>query len=126
MKIKMTPNKKEFTLNDIEAMELVIDLERHDACDAKGWSEFAIREALKNDFPYSIIKIYEATATTALNCRIWDAYGDGTRSADVWIETVAETTAGFIRVGAYLTDIWQTGSIDYKDKLFIELYKKGA
>ena len=42
---------------------------------------------------------------------------------DVWIDFVAECELGFIKGGAYLTDIWSMGDdTDYTDKMFIRVY----
>lgn len=52
-------------------------------------------------------RIYEMTAQIARNCRCWDAFFEGSRDLDVWIEAAALTSEGFVMIGAYLTDIWQ-------------------
>ena len=88
----------------------------------------AIREAIKNDegIPNDyIVEIFKAEAHTAKNCRVWNAYGyidpeeANTQDMDVWIEFAAELEHGYIKGGAYLTDIWQTGGTRYKQHMFI-------
>ena len=123
MKVSMYKDYKNLTLNQIDQMKAVIAAEKEDEETAKGWATYAINEALKDEI-HSIVEIYKATAETALNNRIWNAYGEGTGYADVWIEAVAETTAGFVKVGAYLSDIWQTGAQPYNNFEYIEKYNR--
>lgn len=123
MKVALNKDYRNYSLNQIDQMKAVIAAEKEDEETAKGWAIYAINEAIKNEVN-SIVEIYKATAETAMNCRIWNAYGEGTGYADVWIEAVAETTAGFVKVGAYLSDIWQTGAEPYNEFMYIEKYNR--
>ena len=110
--------RKYYTLEDLERAKAVITFEKdNDESSVKEWSMYAINEAIGNES--SIIEIYKADATTAKNSRAWNLYGDDTQNMDVWIKATAETTAGFIKIGAYLSDIWQTGAEKYKQHMFI-------
>ena len=109
-----------YTLDDVERAKMVIAYEKeNDTETVKSWAEYAVREALKETGLY-LRDVLTATASTAMNCRVWDAYGN-TADMDVWIEATAETSGGFVKVGAYLTDIWQTGAITYKQHMFIRI-----
>ena len=116
--------KMYYTLEDFERAKAVIKWEKeNDEYSLKDWAEYAVKEALKDSNDY-VREIYCVSANTARNCRVWDAYGEGTGNMDVWIEFVAQTCDGFIKGGAYLSDIWQTGSISYKERMYIERYVK--
>ena len=125
MKVRLEESyRKLYTLEELDAAKRVIKMEKEDDEEtAKGWAEYAVREALKGtgDFPREVIT---AEARTALNCRAWDAYGEGTGKMDVFIEALAETAEGFVKIGAYLSDIWQTGAEEYKHHMYIQRYKK--
>lgn len=124
MKVKLENDYKRFyTLEDIEHAKAVIASEKDDEETAKGWAEYAINEALSDRYD-CIVEILKADARTAKNCRIWNAYGDDTGNMDVWIEATAETHKGFIKVGAYLSDIWQTGAVDYEDHMYVRYFKE--
>ena len=41
---------------------------------------------------------------------------------DIWISAIAKTGLGFIVIGAYLSDIWQTGAERYADNMYIKYY----
>lgn len=113
--------KNTFTLADLERAKAVIAYEKEDEETAKGWAEYAVREALKGTDD-GLQEVIKATAEVAGNGRAWNLYGD-TGSMDVWIEATAETWDGFIKVGAYLSDIWGTTSEPtYKHQMFIKRY----
>ena len=52
-------------------------------------------------------KVYEADAEIAGNSRIWDAYGEGTRQLDVWVNYTAKVNnRTMVQGGSYVSDIW--------------------
>lgn len=111
--------RQRYTLEDLDRAKAVIKYEKeYDGETPKGWAEYAVNEAIKNTDD-SVIEILKATATTARNGRIWEVYGEDTGNFDVWIEATAETYDGFIKVGAYLSDIWKSGAEDYKKHMYI-------
>lgn len=123
MKVKLEDCYKEvYTLSDLERAKRVIAIEKDDEETPKGWAEYAVREALRGTDDY-LVRVLEASAKTALNIRVWDAYGEGTQNMDVWVRAVAKTGHGFIEVGAYLSDIWQTGSVPYDGHEYIKYYR---
>ena len=115
--------KKYYTLEDIDRAKEVIRYEKEDEETAKGWAEYAVREALREENDY-LDRIIEADARTARNCRAWNLYGETTGDMDTWITATAKTSLGFIEVGAYLSDIWQTGATPYKHHMFIAYYAR--
>ncbi|MBR5678686.1 MAG: hypothetical protein IKX20_11210 [Paludibacteraceae bacterium] len=124
MKVTLPKNYKEYyTIYQVEQMKAVIAAEKDDEETIKGWAEYAVNEALKDD-PHYIVEVYKATAETCLNNKVWNAYGEDTGIVDVWIEAVAETSEGFVKVGAYLSDIWQSGAVDYRNRLYVEKYSR--
>lgn len=51
-------------------------------------------------------RIFEAYAEIALNCRVYNYYGDDTEHLDVWLTIYALTPCnGFYVIGAYLSDV---------------------
>lgn len=122
MKVTLEKNYKDiYTITDLEAAKMVITYEKDDEDTAKGWAEYAVREALKgrND---ALDHVIEADARTTKNSRAWELYGEGTRNFDVWITATAETSRGFVKIGACLSDIWQTGATTYKNHMFIQYF----
>lgn len=129
MKVTLEKNyRKYYTLEDLDRAKRVIVAEKEDESTVKEWAEMAIREAIKNDdgiYEDYIVEIFKAEAHTAKNHRVWNAYGycdpeeANTQDMDVWIEFAAELEQGFIKGGAYLSDIWQTGGTDYREHMYI-------
>ena len=115
--------RKLYTLEELDHAKAVIQFEKEDEETAKGWAEYAAREALSGTDDYCV-RILEASAETAKNRRAWDLYGDNTASMDVWISFIAETANGFLKGGAYLSDIWQSGAVEYRQHMYIRYFKE--
>lgn len=107
MKVSITKEmKKVITIADMPAVNEVIKTMQYDSTTAKEAAEMAARIASGNND----IKVLEASAEIAGNCRIWDYYNFDGCSAhyDVWINFTAIINNGFggiIMGGAYLSDI---------------------
>ena len=124
MKVKLENEyKSRYTLEDLEIAKQVIAAEKEDEMNIKEWAEYAVNEARRGSFDFCE-EVLKAEARTAKNCRAWNLYGEGTNDMDVWIEATAKTSNGFVEVGAYLSDIWQTGATPYKQHMFIQYYGK--
>ena len=124
MKVKLEENyRKLYTLEDLDAAKIVIACESGDEETAKGWAEYAAREALSGCNDY-MVRVIEASARTARNRRAWNAYGEGSKDMDVWIVALVETTKGYVKLGAYLTDIFDSGQKKYQDEMYIQRYGK--
>lgn len=124
MKVSLEKDyRKYYTLEELDQAKAVIAWEKlNDEETAAGWAEYAAREALKDSTEYPM-EVIQASARTAKNRRAWNAFGEETGQMDVWIKCLARTTKGFIEVGAYLTDIWQTGAEPYKHHEYIREYR---
>lgn len=110
--------RKYYTLDDLDRAKMVIAYEKtEDYEKIEQWVEYAVNEAGRDNSEWCE-KVLDATARTARNDRVWDAYGEGTGNMDVWIEFLARTSNGFIDGGAYLSDIWQTGAIPYAHHMY--------
>ena len=125
MKVRMEDGYRAFyTLEDVDRAKKVIAFEKeNDEETVKGWAEYAVNEAVKNKNSDYCVEILKAEARTARNYRAWNLYGDDTDNMDVWIEATAKTSYGFVEVGAYLSDIWQTGAVKYTEHMYIKYYK---
>ena len=114
--------KRYYTLEQLDQAKAVIATEKEDEETAKGWAVYAVNEALKGTGEYFRDEILKAEAHTARNCRAWNLYGEGTGEMDVWVEILARTSEGFMECGAYLSDIWQSGAVEYKQHMYIQRY----
>ena len=111
-----------YTLEDVDAARVVMEYEKEDEETAAGWAEMAAREAVRGSRYGFVEGIITAKAETAKNCRIWDAYGDGSKDMDIWITATVKVFRGFLEIGAYLSDIWQTGAERYTQHMYICRY----
>ena len=119
MKVKLEERYRGiYTLDDLDRAKAVIEAEKEDEMSPKDWAEYAAREALRGE-DESLVEVIKAEATTAKNCNAWNRYGDESADMDVYIRFLAETTKGFIKGGAYLSDIWETGGTEYKQHMYI-------
>ena len=124
MLVRLEEKYKDFyTISDLERARAVIKMMREDEEVVAGYAEYAVNEALKGRDDY-LRRILKATAHTARNRRAWNAYDENSQDMDVWIDAIAETSYGFIKVGAYLSDIWQTGTIPYSQYMYVQYYKE--
>ena len=125
MKVTLPKNYREYyTLEDLDRAKLVIKAEKEDDCPIKEYAEMAVNHALKNKGDY-LAEILKATAETTKNRDVWDHYGEGSGRFDVWISATAETMNGFVKVSAYLSDIWQfDGETDFRPRMWIQYFTK--
>lgn len=122
MKVSMMKDYRHFfTLEEVDQAKEVIRTEKEDTSTPASWAEYAVREALKGENDH-LNEVILASASTAKNSRVWEAYGVDTGRMDVWIEATAKTQRGFIEIGAYLSDIWQSGAVEYKEHMYIQKY----
>ena len=126
MKVTLeTDYKRFYTICELEQAKAVIKAEKEDEETPSGWAEYAVREALKDQDDDYLIEVIKAEAHTVRNNRVWNAYGfdENTGFFDVWIDAIARTRNGFVVVGACLSDIWQTGAVEYKNHMLIHHYR---
>lgn len=125
MKVTLVENYKSiYSLDDVARAKTVIKYQKDDSSTVSDYARYAVNEALKGTDD-GLVRIIEATAETARNSRVWNLYGDDTETMDVWVKAIAKTYDGFIEIGAYLSDIWNTGyDYSYKDRMYIEYFTK--
>ncbi len=126
MKVVLEEKYKQFyTIEDLEHAKAVIKAEKeNDESTIKSWAVYAANEIGKKYRDCTTeSNILQASAHTAKNSRAWNEYGDDTGNMDVWIEFTAWTGYRFIKGGAYLSDIWQTGAVDYTDHMYYTVYE---
>lgn len=116
--------RKTFTLEELDiARKIIRDMKDDDATPA-WYAEVAINHwfAHKSD---GLDRVLEATAEISKNRMAWNAYGDDTRQADIWVSAVAKTWGGYLELGAYLTDIWNIGGdTDYTQHMYAQYYTR--
>ena len=120
-----------YTLEDLDRAKEVIACEKEDESTIASWAVYAVNEVLRTlnenehkGFAYADESdIFRATARTAKNCRAWNAYGE-THDMDVWIEAYAYTYNCFIEIGAYLSDIFQTGAEPYAQHTYYRIFEQ--
>lgn len=114
--------KRYYTINEVDVAKRIIKQEKEeDESTPAEWAEYAVREALRGTNK-SLCEVITATARISKNCRAWDAYFEGSWNLDIWIEALARTTEGYIEIGAYLSDIWQTGANHYVSNMFVRRF----
>lgn len=123
MKVNLEKDyRRLYSLEDLDAVKVVQEYEKtEDDWKASDWAEMAAREAVRGT-SQDVREVITAKAETAKNCRVWDAYGDGSNDMDVWITATAKIDRGFLEIGAYLSDIWQTGVARYTQHMYICRY----
>lgn len=123
MKVTMPKNYKEWmTLADVERAKMVIAFEKtEDDMSIADWARYAGIEAMKGEDDH-FDDVITASAEIAMNNRVWDVYGEGTGCADVLVKALVKTMLGYAEVEAYLSDIWQSGAVEYKDKMFVRRF----
>lgn len=123
MKVTMPRNyRSTFTLEEYDVARRIIAMERDDEETPKGWAEYAANEILR-DSGDCLREVLTASAEIARNCRVWNAYDEDSGRMDVWINFTALTYDGFIEGGAYLSDIWQSGSVPYAREMYVRRAK---
>lgn len=106
------------------AVRKVIESEEEDEWTAKEWAKMAAGiVCLCNS-----VKVLEASAEIVKNCRVLDAYAEGSADFDVWIRfTVFVNDDSFVVGGVYLSDLW-AASADNREEtikcMFIRWFKE--
>lgn len=135
MKVKMEEGYKKFyTIEDVEKARKVIAFCKEDEMKIEEWAVYALTELLKykSHGPIECNNIIRASAHTIRNIRAWNKYDSDSRDMDVWVKFLAEIEylegdkiiKAIVDVGAYLTDIWDSGATSYLDRIFVDWYIK--
>ena len=124
MKVQFTNETKKFvTVAEMPAVRKVISTMKEDGMTAKDYAEMAAQVASA----CNAVKVLEASAEIAGNCRVWNAIAEGTERFDVWVKFTAFTGDGFVMGGAYITDLWTLAADNREDILshmYIQRFKK--
>ena len=124
MKVTLPKNYKGiYTIEEWEQAKRVIECMKEDELPIKEYAEIAVKHALKhkNDGCREVLKV---TAETAKNSRQeYNRFCGDSGFMDVWLEITAETFYGFVKLGVYLTDIWNIGDgTDYTGFMWIHYF----
>jgi hypothetical protein len=120
-----TTDAKHFvTIAEMPAVRKVIESEEEDEWTAKEWAKMAAGiVCLCNS-----VKVLEASAEIVKNCRILDAYAEGSADFDVWIRfTVFVNDDSFAVGGVYLSDLWAASADNREEtikRMFIRWFKE--
>lgn len=119
MKVQFTAEMKHIvTVAEMPAVRKIIEAEKeNDEWTAQKWAKMAAGIVR----PCSSVKVLEASAEIAKNCRVWDAYADGSADFDVWIRFTAFADDSFVMGGVYLTDLW-AASADNREETIKHMY----
>ena len=115
MKVQITAEtKKNISVAQLPAAREIVKSCAEDESSVKDYAASAVNVALKaaTGVTNGCVKVLEASARISRNCRAWNNYSDDSDDLDVWIEATAETVEGFIKIGAYLTDVWEITGTD--------------
>lgn len=103
----------------LPAAKSIVEQEKEDDFRASDYAEMAATLLCdENIYPKQILS---ASAYVMPNRRVWEQWGEGTENLDVWVDFIAEKHNGFIKGGAYISDIWQIGGTD-RDELASRMY----
>ena len=120
-----TTDAKHFvTIAEMPAVRKVTESEEEDEWTAKEWAKMAAGiVCLCNS-----VKVLEASAEIVKNCRILDAYAEGSADFDVWIRfTVFVNDDSFAVGGVYLSDLWAASADNREEtikRMFIRWFKE--
>lgn len=127
MKVRLTKEaKKWLTLEQAPIAHQIIKGEKENETIAAEYAEMVIRAVYFGSV--WDVEVLKSSASIARNGRVWNLYGDGSGTLDIWIDaTVCVNDNEFIIIGAYLSDIWQiTGSFDQEivSHMYIRRFKE--
>ena len=114
-----------FTLDDLDRAKAVIASCKEDTTTLKELAEIAVREVLRGEKYGWCDEVLKAEAYVAKNSRIqWNYYADNSLNMDVWIDFTAEwgTGSGFVKGGAYLSDIWS--GQEFRQHTYRRIYRE--
>lgn len=130
MKMKITFPKEMKRVITVAEMPMVREIMRNYNTpeeDLIEYAEMAARVVARNND----VRILEAKASIAKNCRIQDQYTDESGNLDIWIDFTAFAKgiqSSFMICGVYLSDIWKIGPAEMneyvKSHMFIRKFEE--
>lgn len=113
--------KNYFTVADVERAKKVIKDFKENPIDFYDMASMAIY-----DIGGSVNEIYSVKAEVCRDAGTHDAYYEDSGNIDVWLDIVAETSDGFIKLGCLLSEIMFISSEDHLTRFNSRLYKRRA
>lgn len=128
MKVQITKEAKKWLTLEMapKARQIIMDMK--DPENGYGSEEEALMSAARGYYNYGFyhfggtpdrkwelgcpVRVPEAKAEIAGNQRVYDYYGEGTRTLDVWVSGLVLFDRGVLEIHSYLTDIWALGPDD--------------
>ena len=118
MKVSISKESRRFiSLAEAPIAQRIVKDLKEDESSAAEYATLAINAACEGH----CVKVFEAKAVIAKNCRAYGAYFDDSGNLDVWVEATAQTSYGFCIIGAYLSDIWNLDG-DNNDEMAGRMY----
>ena len=120
--------REHFTLAQLDIARNIIRDMKEDDTTPTWYAEIAanhlINKRLESD---CLVRIITASAEANRNWKAWNAYSDGSGDMDIWVNAIAETWKGFIKIGAYVSDIWKIGGdVDVTDEFFVRYFTENG
>lgn len=117
MKVKITDEARRWlTLAELPSAKQMIAEMKEDESSAAEYLATAAACWLHNSENAhradDVVKVLAASAEIAGNARIWNRYNDESGRLDVWLTGTVETFYGFLKIGCYLSDVWEIGPED--------------
>lgn len=120
MKVQITDRSKEILfVAEMPAVRQIIQEQKEDEFTVEDYAKQAMHAISDEEF-----QIFDAKASIAKNSFVSNAFFDGSRNLDVWIEFIAfNSSCGAYEIGVYLTDIWMLSPENY-DTIRYRMYCK--
>lgn len=116
--------KRLLTLEEYDIAKRIIASMKEDESTPAEYAEYAVNAIGRAYGIFGCAKVYECSAEIAKNARARDAYDGDSRNLDIWLSGYARTLDGFIKFGAYLTDIWNLDGDNNEDIAKYNMYKE--
>jgi len=129
MKVNITKEtKKAIYAYQIDAAKAVCDSLKEDDFKPSDYALMAANFIASFCDDFCVMRIIEADAHIMPNCNCeYNAFCDDSENLDVWIDFIADGGSyGFMRGGAYLSDIWQIGPDENRVTLRRRMYARIA
>ena len=115
--------KKYLTVSEYETAKQIISEMKDDESTPAEYAEYAVN-AIGGAYNIGYcVKVYSCSAEIAGNCRANNFYNDDSGTLDIWLSGVAECSDGFVKFGAYLTDVWSLDGENSGDMARNHMYK---
>ena len=130
MKVSITEeSKKVITLDELPLVQEIIDAEEEDTMTASEAAKMAVNASASIHGHGECVKVLEASAGIAKNCRIRNFYHDASLDYDIWIDAIAQTENGFCVIGAYYSDINEIACTNRKEiasRMYVRWFKEAV